>query len=60
MFASKEGHKEIVEILLQHERIEINQQDKRGSTALKWASYKGHKEIVQMLEAKEKENDSKI
>jgi ankyrin repeat protein len=43
------GHKEIVKMLLQEKNIEINQQDRDGSTALIEASAKGHKEIVQLL-----------
>ena len=58
MWASKEGHKKIVQMLLQDENIEINQQDIDGNTALMLASAYGHKEIVEMLEAKEK--DSKV
>ena len=49
MRASEEGHKEIVQMLLQEENTQINQQDEDGRTALWWASQKGHKEIVQML-----------
>ena len=48
--ASIKGHKEIVQMLLQQEKIDVNKQDGfGGETALMWASQKGHKEIVQML-----------
>jgi ankyrin repeat protein len=43
------AHKETVQILLKDERIEINQHDKYGDTALMWACSEGHKEIVEML-----------
>ena len=36
-------------MLLQDKRIEINQHNKGGSTALMCASINGHKEIVEML-----------
>jgi ankyrin repeat protein len=47
--ASINGHKEIVQMLLQDKNIQINQQDEDGKTALILASMKGHKEIVQIL-----------
>ena len=43
------GNKEIVEMLFQHKKIDINHQDNLGFTALAWASQEGHKEIVEML-----------
>jgi ankyrin repeat protein len=49
MWASREGHKQIVQMLLQDKNIEINQQDEDGYTALMLASINGHKDIVQML-----------
>jgi ankyrin repeat protein len=49
MWASYEGHEEIVQMLLQNENIQINQQDNDGYTALIEASFEGHTEIVQML-----------
>ncbi len=49
-------HQEIVEMLLQDKRVEINQQDYwNGDAALMMVSKRGHKEVVQILEA----NDSK-
>ena len=47
--ASSCGLKEIVQILLENVRTQINKQDFEGRTALMWASSKGHKEIVKML-----------
>jgi ankyrin repeat protein len=49
MWASHQGHQEIVQILLNKENINVNQQDKDGFTALMWACMKGQKEIVQMF-----------
>ncbi len=49
MCASRKGRKEIVEMLLQDKRIEINKQNKEGNTALMLASEEGHKEIVEIL-----------
>jgi ankyrin repeat protein len=49
MHASKRGHKEIVQMLLQDKNIRLNQHDRYGCTALIEASKRGHKEIVQML-----------
>ncbi len=49
MYASEQGHKEIVQMLLQDKNIQINQQNNRGLTALMCASKYGLKEIVQML-----------
>jgi ankyrin repeat protein len=50
MWASQKGHKEIVQMLLQHENIEINtRQDNDGRTALMWASLCDKKEIVEIF-----------
>jgi ankyrin repeat protein len=50
MWASRNGHTEIVEILLRNKDIDVNLQDKlNGWTALMWASGKGHTNIVRML-----------
>jgi ankyrin repeat protein len=45
------GHKEIVQMLLQHKHIDVNLQDRKGSTALTYASERGDKEMFEMLEA---------
>ena len=49
--AAFNGNKEIVKLLLndKDKKVEINLQDKRGSTALHLAAFKGNKEIVQLL-----------
>jgi ankyrin repeat protein len=39
----------IVQLLLDHKDIDVNQQNKFGTTALNWASDKGHTEIVKLL-----------
>ena len=41
--------------LIENKKIDINQKDWDGRTALMEASERGHKEIVKMLEAKVKE-----
>ena len=59
ILARKEGHKEIVLMLLQHKNIDVNLQDLWGNTALTYASERSDKEMFEMLEAavaKEKAN----
>ena len=48
--ASKEGETEVVKLLLQNDKININLQNKYGYTALMWASYKGETEVVELLQ----------
>jgi ankyrin repeat protein len=48
IIASGNGHTDIVAFLLEN-RIDVNQQDKVGYTALIWASQQGHKDIARML-----------
>ena len=48
IYASKEGHVEIVEMLLNN-GADVNAQDSVRRTALFWASLRGHAEIVAML-----------
>jgi ankyrin repeat protein len=50
ILACKEGHKEIVLMLLQHKNIDVNLQDLWGNTALTYASERGDKEMFEMLE----------
>ncbi len=49
MSASRDGHAEIVKMLLAKDNIDINHQDEVGYTALIHASKWGHLEIVKML-----------
>ena len=50
MWACKEGHKDVVKLLLDHsERIDLNARDNRGWTAFMQACYNGHKDVVQLL-----------
>ena len=44
-----EGHKEIVELLLNVTNIDVNKALDGGTTPLFVASEKGHKEIVELL-----------
>ena len=52
IWASSEGHAEVVEVLIQYREKNCNlslQDSRDGNTALHWAVYKGHEDIVQML-----------
>jgi len=49
MWASKQGHNEIVRILLNNEHINVNHKEKFDETALIWASKAGKHEIVSIL-----------
>jgi len=49
IFASEKGYKEIVELLLKIEKINVNAKNDIGRTALMVASRNNHKEIVEML-----------
>jgi ankyrin repeat protein len=49
ILASRDGHNEIVQILLEQQNINVNQQNERGETALIWASLNGYIEMVKML-----------
>ena len=49
MWASRNGLKEIVQLLLKNECIKVNQQNNDGRTALMLASFAGHKEIIDIL-----------
>merc|ERR1711860_410409 len=51
MWACHEGHKDVVQLLLDHSdsNIELNAKDGDGTTALMWACHEGHKDVVQLL-----------
>ena len=51
IWAASEGHKQVVEILVEHKHMcDLSLQDTRdGNTALHWAVYKGNDDIVEML-----------
>ncbi|KAL4623180.1 osteoclast-stimulating factor 1 [Arapaima gigas] len=51
------GHKDVVELLLGHANIELNQQNKLGDTALHAAAWKGYADIVEMLLTKNARTD---
>ena len=49
-YAAQEGHIEIVQLLLQHPNIDVNQHDRQHAiTPLFIASIQGHVEIVRLL-----------
>jgi len=52
--AAWHGHKEVVELLVAVNKIEINTKDKDGWTALMKAASNGHKEVVELLVAVDK------
>ena len=53
IWASQNGHSDVVQVLLQNEDIDVNIADRDGITALYKASSRGHKEVVQLLLQKE-------
>ena len=50
--ASFFGHKNILEILIEHDEIDFEQKDNYGQTALNWAFYYGRKELIDILKEK--------
>ena len=49
IYASRYGYSNVLQLILEHEDIDINKANNDGNTALYWASYYGHFMIVQML-----------
>ena len=51
MWACKDGHKDVVQMLLEHSnpRIDINAKANNGSTAFIMACERGQKEVVKLL-----------
>ena len=53
MYACKDGHKDVVQLLLELEHsalnVELNARSNDGSTAFMWACAKGRKDVVQLL-----------
>ena len=53
MYACKDGHKDVVQLLLELEHsalnVELNARSNDGSTAYMWACAKGRKDVVQLL-----------
>ena len=49
IWASYNGHSEVVNLLLRHPTIDVNKGSKSGYTALHWASAMGHSEVLGML-----------
>lgn len=54
MYASENGHDEVVDRLLQEEKIDVNKQDNEGKTALMYAVDSGHEKVVDSLLADER------
>ncbi|KAM6201007.1 ankyrin repeat, SAM and basic leucine zipper domain-containing protein 1 isoform 2-T2 [Rhynchocyon petersi] len=48
MYASRDGHPQVVALLVAH-GAEVNTQDENGYTALMWAAHQGHKRVVLKL-----------
>ena len=48
-FAADGGHKEVVQLILEDERAEVNAKDVEGYTPLHFAATKGHRGTVQLL-----------
>ena len=57
MLATKEGHKECVELLLRMPELDVNIKDNLGDTAFIFASMKGHTDIVKMILGSNQEVD---
>jgi ankyrin repeat protein len=54
LLAAMKGHKEVVEMLLAMDGIDLNPEDPEyGRTPLLWAKVNGHEEIVELLLAKD-------
>ena len=50
MWACKNGHKDVVKLLLDNsERIDLNARNNFGTTAYMQAWYNGHKDVVKLL-----------
>ena len=51
MYACKGGHKDVVQLLLDHSNanVELNVKDSVGNTALMHACKNGHKDVVKLL-----------
>ena len=49
MNAAKNGHPEVVKLLIDHPKLEVNKEDGRGNTALMLASAQGNSDVVQIL-----------
>lgn len=48
-FAASRGNEEIVKILLQHSKVNVNVKDVSGKTALHMACCEGHSKVCQLL-----------
>ncbi|KAM3076143.1 hypothetical protein ACMFMG_006342 [Clarireedia jacksonii] len=49
LLAAKEGHKDVVQLLLATDGVDLNCKDKENLTPLSWAAWNGHKDVVQLL-----------
>ena len=56
-WAAREGHEEVVKVLLQREDVNLDQADTLcGRTPLSWAAWNGHEVVVKMLLEREDVN----
>ena len=60
MYASENGHLDVVNRLLNYREIDVNLKNYDGDTALKLAFNKKHKEIFQLLKRREDEAKTKV
>ncbi|KAI1847677.1 hypothetical protein JX265_013937 [Neoarthrinium moseri] len=59
-WAAECGHAEVVKLLLETKKVEVNSKDNDGRTPLSWAAKYGHAQVVKLLlETKQVEVDSK-
>ncbi|KAE8310516.1 ankyrin repeat-containing domain protein [Aspergillus transmontanensis] len=49
-YAAEKGHKEVVEILLVSNKVDVNSMDGQGLTPLSYAEANGHEEVVAVLQ----------
>ncbi|UKZ89742.1 uncharacterized protein TrAFT101_004783 [Trichoderma asperellum] len=53
-WASMNGHRDVVKLLLDTEKVDIHSEDKYGGTPLRWALERGYYNIVQLMLPRDK------
>ena len=48
-FAARRGNEEIVKVLLEHQKVNVNVKDSSGNTPLHLACTEGHRKVCQLL-----------